>query len=73
MTSPRFRFPTPALSLPVASAPAVAFVPVPAAVCCQMTIGQLAATQELYRIAWERTQAALAPSPVEKLYRVSAN
>ncbi|HVK15529.1 MAG TPA: hypothetical protein VM533_01185 [Fimbriiglobus sp.] len=59
MTTSRFTF-------PVAT-------PVPAFVAWPMAAGQMATVQQVYQVAWERTQAVLAPSPIEKLYRVTAN
>jgi hypothetical protein len=59
MTTTRFTFPV--------APPAPAFVAWPMAVGCPASV------QQVYQVAWERTQAVLAPSPVEKLYRVSAN
>jgi hypothetical protein len=59
MTTTRF-------TLPVAP-------PAPAFVAWPMTAGCPAFVQQVYQAAWERTQAVLAPSPIEKLYRVSAN
>jgi hypothetical protein len=38
-----------------------------------MAVGCLASVQQVYQVAWERTQAVLAPSPIEKLYRASVN
>jgi hypothetical protein len=58
MTTSRFTFPV--------APPAPAFVAWPLA-------GHFAAVQQVYQVAWERTLAVLAPSPIEKLYRVSAN
>jgi hypothetical protein len=65
MTSLRFSFP--------ATPPAPAFVALPVAVGCLVAPIQAAVIQQVYQVAWERTQAVLAPSWVEKLYRVSAN
>ena len=68
MTTPRFAIPT----APVPAA-GPAFAMLPAAVGCWMAPAQVAVTQQLYQIAWERTQAALTPTAVERLYRVSVN
>jgi hypothetical protein len=59
MTTSRF-------TIPVAP-PASAFVAWP------MAVGYPASVQQVYQIAWQRTQAVLTPSPIEKLYRASAN
>ena len=50
-----------------------AFVAFPAGMfgCC--SADQLTLTQQIYRVALERTRAVLAPSAVEKLYYRSAN
>jgi hypothetical protein len=59
MTTTRFTFPI------VQSTPAFLAWPI--------AVSHLVAVLQVYRVAWERTQAVLAPSPIEKLYRVSAN
>ena len=65
MTSVRFSFPV--------APPAPAFVALPAVVGCLVAPAQAAVIQQVYQAAWERTRAVLAPSRVEKLYRVSVN
>ena len=67
MTTLRFTFPP----TPVETGPA--FVAIPAGMfgCC--SVDQLTLTQQIYRVAMERTRAVLAPSAVEKLYHRSAN
>ncbi len=65
MTSVRFSFPV--------TPPAPAFIALPVAFGCLVAPTQVAVIQQVYQVAWERTQAVLAPSRVEKLYRVSAN
>jgi hypothetical protein len=68
MITSRFSFPLPAPDLLPP-----AFVPVPVGVFGWFSAPQLAVAQQVYQLAMERTQAALAPSRVEKLYYRSAN
>jgi hypothetical protein len=67
MTTLRFTFP----AEPMETGPA--FVAFPAGMfgCC--SVEQLTLTQQVYRVALERTRAVLAPSAVEKLFYRSAN
>jgi hypothetical protein len=67
MTTLRFTLP----AEPVETGPA--FVAFAAGMfgCC--SADQLTLTQQIYRVAMERTRAVLAPSVVEKLYYRSAN
>ncbi len=71
MTSPRFSFPTVTNRFAVPQQPA--FVPAPLAVMGPVCATHLSMVEQAYRIAWERTQAALAPSKVERLYHVAVN
>jgi hypothetical protein len=68
MVTSRFSFPVPAVHLLPP-----AFVPVPVGLFGWLSAPQLAVAQQVYQLAMERTQAALAPSRVEKHYHRSAN
>lgn len=63
MSSPRFSFSF-SESIPTSTP----FATLPEALACTMTACQIEATNRLYQIAWERTQAVLKPTKVEKLF-----
>lgn len=70
MHSPRFRFPSPSAEPVTAVTSGCPFVVLPAGLVPQQ---QYDAVRQLYQLAWERTQAALAPTKVDRAYQVSAN
>jgi hypothetical protein len=64
---------TPRFSFPPVTPPVPAFVACPTGLLGWMPADQAAAVRQAYQIAMARTQAVLAPSPVERLYARSAN